>query len=250
MVTLTDGTIKYHHMYDNGSNEAFVIHVQEVLNFCKNKGFYKAFAKAKVNLQDCTTRFNMAKDKLVDAKNDPTTPKDRMKALVKSQELASTAVILATKALPRRGNQFFSLYKLLLCENARVKWWRIVKAQIGAANWTYLQVNVQETPREHSVESFKNCVKFHLLLVFAHDAGEQQKYYISHNLKKPRKIPLRNFADRLEQLNSYIPILPGVINSPQCANMKRAVALDEAKLAHLLIQLVPQAQQNQYQLIN
>ena len=121
-VTLNDGTTMYHNMYGNGSSKAFVIHVQEVLNFCKNKGFYKAFAKVKVNLQDCTTRFTMAKDKLVDAKNDPTTPEDRMKALVKSQELASTAVILATKALPRRGKQFFSLYKLLLCENARVKW--------------------------------------------------------------------------------------------------------------------------------
>jgi hypothetical protein len=41
-------------------------------------------------------RLNMSKDKLVDAKNDPRTPEDRMKALEKSQELASTAVILAT----------------------------------------------------------------------------------------------------------------------------------------------------------
>ena len=67
-VTLNDGTIVYHAIYGNGLNEAFMIHVQEVLNFCKNKVFYKAFAKAKINLQDCTTRFNMAKDKLVDAK--------------------------------------------------------------------------------------------------------------------------------------------------------------------------------------
>jgi len=49
-VTLTDRTIVHHHMYDNVLNKEFVIHVQEVLNFCKNKGFYKAFAKAKVNL--------------------------------------------------------------------------------------------------------------------------------------------------------------------------------------------------------
>ena len=32
-VTLTDGTIVYHNMYDDGSNKVFVIHVQEVLNF-------------------------------------------------------------------------------------------------------------------------------------------------------------------------------------------------------------------------
>ena len=36
-VSLPDGSIVYHAVFDNGLNEAFVIHVQ---NFCKFKGFY------------------------------------------------------------------------------------------------------------------------------------------------------------------------------------------------------------------
>jgi hypothetical protein len=40
-VSLPDGTIVYHAVYNNGSNEACMIHIQEVLNFCKRKGFYK-----------------------------------------------------------------------------------------------------------------------------------------------------------------------------------------------------------------
>ena len=107
-------------------NEAFVIHVQEVLNFCKNKGFFKANDKSKAHLQDCTTRNITAKVKLQDAKNDPTTSEDRMEALVKSQELAGTSVLLATKSISRRGKQVFFLYETLLEENARVKWSRIV----------------------------------------------------------------------------------------------------------------------------
>ena len=83
-----------------------------------------------------------------------------------------------------------------------MKWSQIVGAQIGSPNWTNLQGKVQEIAREYSVESFMDCVKFHLLSVFAHNAGEQQKYYISHHIKKPRKIPIRNFADWLERLNS------------------------------------------------
>ena len=63
------------------------------------------------------------------------------------------------------------------------------------------------------------------------------------------KIPIRNFADRIEKLNGYIPLMPGLIDSPQGANMKRSEALDEPKLAQLLLRLVPQAQQDQYQLI-
>ena len=130
-----------------------------------------------------------------------------MKALEKSQALATSALFFATKAIPRRGKKFFALYKTLLGENAQVKWSRIVGAQIGAANWTNLQGKVQEIAREYSVESFRDCVKLHLLSVFAHDAGEQQKYYVSHYIRKPRKIPIRNFEDRLENLNSNIPIL-------------------------------------------
>ena len=50
-------------------------------------------------------------------------------------------------------------------------------------------------------------------------------------------------------LTSYIPYLPGLIDSPQGANMKKATALDEPELAQLLLQLVPQFQQDQYELI-
>ena len=123
-----------------------------------------------------------------------------------------------------------------------MKWSRIVGAQIGAANWTNLQGKVQEIACEYSVESFRDCVKFHLLFVFAHDAGEQQKYHISHYIRKPRKIPIRNFTDWLEKLNSYIPILTGVIDSFQGGNQKRVAALDMPELAQLLLRLVPQSQ--------
>jgi len=44
-VTLHDGTTVHYAIHDNGSNEAFIMHVQEVLNFCKNKGFFKAYEK-------------------------------------------------------------------------------------------------------------------------------------------------------------------------------------------------------------
>ena len=93
-ITLNDGTIVYHAVYKNGSNKAFIIHVQEVLNFCKNKGLFKAHKKYKAHLQDCTSRSAMAKDKLTEAQLDPTTSEDRMKALVENLELASTAVLL------------------------------------------------------------------------------------------------------------------------------------------------------------
>ena len=106
------------------------------------------------------------------------------------------------------------------------------------------------TAREPSKIAFGDCVKFHLMLVFSNVTEERQKYYINHQLKKPCKIPIRrNFANHVEQLNSYIVYLPGLINSPQCTDsMKRVEALDEPEIAQLLLQPVPQPHQDQYNL--
>ena len=46
-VSLLDGTIVYHAAYNSGSNEAFIIHVQDNMNFCKHKSFYKSYKRAR-----------------------------------------------------------------------------------------------------------------------------------------------------------------------------------------------------------
>jgi hypothetical protein len=164
-------------------------------------------------------------------------------------ELATKAVMEAKVHLLKKGKAFFGFYETMLGESPRVRWARIVETQIGVMPWTNLQGVVSNVKREFSAESFRYCVKFHLLTVFSTDAAEHQKYYISHSLKKPRKIPWRFFCDRIEQLNSYIPYLPGLIDSPQGANMKIATALDEPELAQLLLRLAPQSQQDQFELV-
>ena len=95
-----------------------MIHVQEIMNFCKRKEFYKSYEKAKTNFEDCTTRLASAQNKLDDANADPTTSADRNKALKKSLELATTAVELAERTIPRKGKNFCFLHKTLLGDNA------------------------------------------------------------------------------------------------------------------------------------
>ena len=48
-VSLSDGTIVYHAVFDNGSNEVFVIHVQKIMSFCKRKGFMMATKPQQLN---------------------------------------------------------------------------------------------------------------------------------------------------------------------------------------------------------
>ena len=63
---------------------------------------------------------------------------------------------------------------------------KIVASQVRAALWTNLQGNEHEEERGKSVESFRDCITFHLLDMFPNDAAEQQRYYISNELKKPQ----------------------------------------------------------------
>jgi hypothetical protein len=174
---------------------------------------------------------------------------ERVKALGKSLELSTQAVMEAELHEAKRGKSFFGFYKTMLGENARVKWARIVETQVGVMPWTDLQGEVHQIVHNYSADSFRDCVKFHLLPVFTYDAAEHQKYYISHHLKKSRKVLLKNFCNRIEMLNSYIPYLPGLVDSPQGANMKIAEALTEPELAQQLLRLVPQHQRDQYELV-
>ena len=49
-VSLPGWYYPYHAVFDNGLNEAFVIHVLEIIKFCKHKGFYDAYKPPRLNL--------------------------------------------------------------------------------------------------------------------------------------------------------------------------------------------------------
>ena len=52
-VTLPDGTIVYHKVYDTDENKAFVIHMKEVLSLIKRKKYYDYYEVAVMTKEDC-----------------------------------------------------------------------------------------------------------------------------------------------------------------------------------------------------
>jgi hypothetical protein len=99
------------------------------------------------------------------------------------------------------------------------------------------------------MESFQDCITFHLLDMFPSDAAEQQRFYISNVLKKPQRVPVRYFFQRVEQLNSYLSHLPCTYESPRAtASTKPVQSYDEADLANLLLRMCPESWQDQYDL--
>eukprot|EP00804_Cyclotella_cryptica_P023647 CCRYP_011963-RA/>CCRYP_011963-RA protein AED:0.41 eAED:0.47 QI:0/0/0.16/1/0/0/6/139/506 len=91
-------------------------------------------------------------------------------------------------AVAMAGAKPFELYGNLLSDEARQPSEKIIKAQVTKAPWEDIKgVPHTETPTK-TWNSFHECVTFHLLQVFRHDAGEALKYYITNMLKKPNRI--------------------------------------------------------------
>jgi hypothetical protein len=103
-----------------------------------------------------------------------------------------------------------------------------------------------ETPTK-TWDSFMECITFYVQKVFCHDAGEALKYYIRNTLRKPNRIPIHQFLVCVEQLNSYLEMLPCLYNSPSVNQAtKQVLPLDDADLATHLLLMCPAMWQTQY----
>ncbi len=115
---------------------------------------------------------------------------DDLKASLRDA-LLEKKVALEAKAMAAEG--FFLLYANLLSKDARFRWDKIVSSQVGAAPWTDLQGNEHKKEHGKSMESFQDCIAFHLLGMFPSNATNQQRFYISNVLKKLQQVPVRYF---------------------------------------------------------
>ncbi len=126
-----------------------------------------------------------------------------LRATIKAElKQALEAVEEATTKRDRAAEDMFQLYADLLSVNARYPWNKIVQEQTNANPYTDLQGLTRKGPRGMSRKSFDDCVMFHLLTVFPDNTAEQERYYITNVLKKPQRVSIRQFVQRVEQLNS------------------------------------------------
>ena len=85
--------------------------------------------------------------------------------------------------------------------------------------------------------------------MFRHDAGKALKYYITNTLRKPNLIPICQFLVCVEQLNSYLEMLPCLYYSPSTNQFTMQVfALDDADLVTHLLCMCLAKWQTQYDL--
>ncbi len=84
---------------------------------------------------------------------------------------------------------------------------------------------------------------------FWSDAAKTQCFYISNGLKKPNWVPIRQFVQRIQQLNGYLNLLPCLFYSKHATKLTKVVqAFDDVDLASHILQMVPRNWQDQYKL--
>ena len=146
--------------------------------------------------------------------------------------------------------EIFTLYENLLGEDARPAWAQIVKDACQSKNWKCVLSGKsgQTRARGQTKASFDECIRLHVLTVFRADAAEKQLEYLQHIVKKPQRMSIRTFMERMKQLNNYMSLLPTIKDSEMASEQtERAnVPLSEAKLAQTILRACPDEWRDQY----
>jgi hypothetical protein len=225
-----------------GTCKTFLMHVSTALDTIKKQGIFKAYKEAceayveqrkpvkhpKAALALLTAPMSKGKNTSENASK-KSSKKASEKALQKTkvgaalanapaQELrteyqadydkAKSVAETAKKSREAAATKMFQFYANLLSLDAKYVWNKIVKEQMEADPFKDLHGVSRKGPRGLLQESFDNCIMFHLLTVFSNNTAEQEKYYLSDVLKKPQRVGIRQFVQRVEQLNAHVGQLP------------------------------------------
>eukprot|EP00804_Cyclotella_cryptica_P015562 CCRYP_003573-RA/>CCRYP_003573-RA protein AED:0.43 eAED:1.00 QI:0/0/0/1/1/1/2/0/248 len=232
-------------VWASGTPEQFLLHVRSAIHACKQMGLDTDFAEAKA-VETARIEAELAKEEYVNKKGNKgdapgTTTEAASPALVEAKASYDKFMKVledAKLAVSTAGAKPFELYGNLLSDEAHQPWEKIIKAQVTKAPWEDIKgVPHTETPKK-TWDLFHECVTFHLLQVFRHEAGEALKYDIKNTLKKPNRVSVRPFFVRVEQLNRYLETLPCLYYSPKANQAtKKVLPLDDADLAtHACVQ--------------
>ncbi len=80
--------------------------------------------------------------------------------------------------------------------------------------------------------------------------GENLRFYILNCLKKPNKVPIWQFVQRVLQLNNYVEDLPRLFYSPSASlHMQKVYSVMDSELECIILCMCPLKWKDQYHLL-
>ena len=146
--------------------------------------------------------------------------------------------------------EVFTTYEYLLGEEVRPLWTELVTKVCFALDRKNEEGEEQSAHRGYSWAALELVRREWLLSVFTDDAAEEQRMYLGFYLKYPFKMSIRAFFARMEQLNSYLPLLPCLKDSKQATKLtaRMNVSFSEHELAVIILRCMPKSYEDQYYL--
>ena len=160
-IKLSDKTQFTVNVWDTGTPEAFLVHVQTAVNACKRKGLFTDFRVASEDVGEANEAVLTFLEAIAKAKKDAGKKKAEVTEPPADLELslkgARAKLAAARKKQKTAAEGFFSLYANLLTEDARYHWDKIVSSQCDTYPWTDLRGKENMRVRPKSETSFQDC---------------------------------------------------------------------------------------------
>ena len=235
-----------------GTPEQFLCHVKQALAALERMGLFSDYKKHANSRRKFLDEIETVGQEIVTHEAGDTTSSATRTALAALRGTLAANQVQAKKALEdcrETAAKLFAMYANLLSTEKRMAWDKIVERQCDNANWTDLKGVRHAKARGKTLKSFYDCTKHHVLTMFSMDAAEQQRYYITTGIRKSGRVTVRAFFTRVEQLNSYIALLPSIYDSPKATTSTRpAKPFSEADLAGHILRACPESWLHQYNL--
>jgi hypothetical protein len=207
-----DTTLNFPVWHENGTQEAFLMHMTAVLNAIKKHGHFNGYDKAQKAHDEAKQAVELAKAGLALLDGTSAGKKNcKKKALMKAKEAAKEALAkvpdskseakeaeevpevtnitmkagfqadlekakqaqkIAKGTMTATASMMFAFYLNLLSPESKYAWNKIVSKQTESGPYVNLQGVSLEGPRGMSCKLFKDCVMFHLLTAFPINAAE------------------------------------------------------------------------------
>ena len=134
--------------------------------------------------------------------------------------------------------EVFDLVELLLCEEMKVAWLQL-KNQVCYSPYKD-DSGVEHTEhRGLTWESLDLCERQWMLSVFDKDAAEKQRMYMQYYLLYSSKVSIRQFIQRIEQLNGYLPKMPCMADDKTLSRRvpRMSKAFNEVELCNMILHM-------------
>ena len=159
-------------------------------------------------------------------------------AAAKQDQVAAMATIFSTTANFFRGD-------------GKTPWDNIVHEQTEKDPWTNLRGEEQSGVRGKTMAAWQDCFVLMLKTVFANNAAEQQKFYLTLLRLSPSKMKVRAFLQRFTTLAGYVGELPSLIHSRDATDATKPVEpYGDGELATIALHAMPGPWQKQYDLVH